>query len=147
MPLPCIPCIGPIIGASIAGVATLKYKGSGGGSLIYAIKEQNKKQKEERDKDPNKKKTIKKKKAKKKKRSIGPPAHRRSQKGGRKRIGNKRDSVRLQKKVQNRYRKCKKSCKSKYCRSKCLKEFHKDWSNKDKYLRSQSRRKKYTSSV
>ena len=50
MPLPCIPCIGPIIGASIAGVATLKYKGSGGGSLIYAIKEQNKKQKEERDK-------------------------------------------------------------------------------------------------
>ena len=114
----------------LPGIAALTAVGSS--TLIIKKKKEKKNLKGKKRKKTQRKKTMKTKK---------------DLRGGRRRIGTKKDSIRLQKKVQNKYKKCIKSCKTNYCRSKCLKEFHKDWSNKDKYLRGQGRKRKYTSRV
>ncbi|MBE18275.1 MAG: hypothetical protein CMH79_05890 [Nitrospinae bacterium] len=125
----CAPCVLPhLLALGTAGATT---------RLVNKSRIRQKKIKKELQKTKRRKKTKGRKKTKTKK----------FIRGGRRRIGTKKDAIRLQKKVQNKYKKCIKSCKTNYCRSKCLKEFHKDWSNKDKYLRGQGRKRKYTSRV
>ncbi len=117
----CIPCFLPgLIALGTAGVTA---------PLVNSKKHQSRKKKKITRKKKltgGRKKKVSRQKNKIKKRKLT---------GGRKRIGSKKDSIRLQKKEQNKYKKCNKSCRSKSCKTKCLKQFKKDWASKDKYLK------------